>query len=465
MKREGHVYERCWQWEHLVRSEATATKRKRNYGVERHAAERIRNLVEIQQNFIRHEVRTGEYSHDQRVSGQGKMRDIAKLKFHPSHIQHQSLCLAADERVERALITHTYASRIGYGQAKAAKQLWRWMKSDPLHTRWYAQADIVRYYENIPHDLLRRNLYRLFKDRDFVETFMEPFGRFSDTGRGVPLGIRPSQTAGNIALMRFDRFVKETLRVRFYLRYLDDFVVLGETKGYVKRMMKRMAKELEGSGFVLHPPKIRPATSGLDMLGFVTYPAEGQFWRRVNKAHWLKRRSKVTNRRRLIELDAAAKGMLVHGNKHCKRLYKMATGVNISALNIPRRERTDKDGVRIIDAPKTPMSVVLGKEVTVTDWVRGVRTSQGEGRMAVLVELFGQPMKLIVNAAPVKDFFMDMEEAGVTRFVTVFIDKGGLRYDIDRRRTVVLEINGREVEEVDGVAVYKDNGEKLNLTR
>lgn len=126
--------------------------------------------------------------------------------------------------------------------------------------------------------------------------------------------------------MAFDRFATSEVKCDGYLRYLDDFVFFGATKGKVKAKMKRLKKFLEKEGFELHVPKIHRVSEGLDMLGFVYYNNRNDmFWRKSNKKNWLKRRSKVTNQKRIRELDDAAWGMLKWGNSHCKRMFEMKT--------------------------------------------------------------------------------------------------------------------------------------------
>lgn len=178
-KREGYVYDKTSDWKVLKEAECASTKRKHNYGVKQYATHSIRDLVALQHMIEDRTIHTGTYDHMKIKSGQDKVRDISKLKFYPSHIWHQSLVVASDKRIDKALIQDTYASRKGYGQVKAALRLKEWIKKDPDGTLFFAQFDIVKYYDNIPHPLLRRNMGRIFKDDEFLDAYMEPFEKYS----------------------------------------------------------------------------------------------------------------------------------------------------------------------------------------------------------------------------------------------------------------------------------------------
>ena len=468
------------QWCNIVEAENISTRRKmRNPGVRRHIASRMRNLCEIQQNILQGRMRTDEYMHERRVSGQDKVRDIAKLYFHPSHIQHQLLTMVAERRIDRTLIRHTYASRKGYGQIACALQIKRNLRKYRGTVRWYGQGDVCKYYDSIRHGHIRHDLSRLFKDKKFVDAFVEPFERFAPDGKGIPLGIRPSQSTGNLVLSAFDHFMQEDVRADDYVRYLDDFIFTGATKGEVKRKMKRAAKYLEQRGFTLHVPKIHRVSEGVDMMGFVYYGGRNDmWWRKSDKKRWLRRCKRVTTPRRKRELDDAAWGMLKWGNTHCKRLWSMKTGrelpkkgykrnnmgVKFGNSGIKQTERVDANGVPFFDAPRISMQMLLNKVIETDKWVSGVKTSQGEGRYAVRVLFMGDTYKLIANAVDIKTFFADMTRNHVTRLRTAFVDNGNMHYGVDYTRTEILEVDGRKVTEKDGIAVFEDTGEAVQFT-
>lgn len=461
-KREGYVYDKTSDWSVLKEAEIASSRRKNNYGVRKYAENPIRNLVALQHMIEQRTIHTGEYEHMRIKSGQDKWRDISKLKFYPSHIWHQSMVVASDERINKALIRDTYASRKGYGQVKAALRLKEWIKEDEEGTRWFAQFDIVKYYDNIPHELLRNNLMHLFKDEEFVNAYMEPFEKYSADGKKIPLGIRPSQSAGNVALMTLDRYVKEVLRVRHYLRYLDDFVIFGATKGEVKRNARKMKRFVEALGFSLHPIKIAPLSEGLDMLGWVYYDkAHLMYWRKADKRRYLKKRAKLTNKKRIRELDNSAWGMIKWGNSNCKKLLKKMSGIDFEKMHIKRTERKDKNGNVYIEAKSITAGIVMGQTITVKQIVHNITTSKGPGRMAWRIDFNGREFKLIVNAAPIKDKISDLERYHVTKFETVMVDHGGNHYDLDLGQTKVIEIDNRVITESNGVILYADSGEKV----
>ncbi len=479
MHRTGHLYEQTAIWENLVEAETTCCKRRMsNHGVKRHIKRRWHNMVEIQRRILDRSIHTGEYKHEQRVSGQDKLRDIAKLKFHPSHIWHKVLVDVGARRVEKALIDNTFASRVGYGQTRAALRIRDYLRKHKDEVLWYAQGDFVKYYDNIHHEHIRRQMERLYKDKEYIDAFIEPFTKFSPNGKSIPLGINPSQTAGNLVRMPFDRFATETVKCKGYTSYLDDFVFFGKTKGEVKAKMKRLVKFAKEYGYELHAPKIRRVSEGLSTMGYVFYEGGNMYWRRSDKRRWLKRRSKVTNPRRLREIDSAAWGMLKWGNNDCRLLFRIKTGrkykysnnkykidmgIQLSKSGIKRTERTDADGRPFIDKPKISMSMVLERPVEVIRWIKGIKTSQGANRYGLEIAFMGDTYKLIVNSCDIKTLIDDMEAANITRFGTIFYDKGGLHYSYREDKTEILEVGRRRIEERGGMAVYVDNGEKVTF--
>ena len=160
----------------------------------------------------------------------------------------------------------------------------------------FLKMDVRRYFDSIWHDQLLRSLERLFKDRQLLILFERILNSFrTDTGRGLPIGSLTSQHFANFYLAGFDRFVKETLHVPAYVRYMDDLVLWGRSMAEL-RLYRRRAEDFlrDNLGLCTKPsPYFNRTDHGMDFLGC-----------RVFANHMiLNRRSRLRYRRRMAELE------------------------------------------------------------------------------------------------------------------------------------------------------------------
>jgi hypothetical protein len=105
------------------------------------------------------------------------------------------------------------------------------------------------------------------------------FGRVIDSfetparpGVGLPLGNLTSQLLVNVYMNEFDQFVKRKLKIKFYVRYADDFIFLDVNRGYLVGLIPQIRNFLaESLSLTLHPRKIflKTVGSGVDFLGWV----------------------------------------------------------------------------------------------------------------------------------------------------------------------------------------------------
>ena len=98
---------------------------------------------------------------------------------------------------------------------------------------------------------------------------------YSPDDCGLPIGNLSSQVFANFYMSNFDHFVKHDLKIRFYCRYVDDFVVVCNDKKYLKVVIVKIKEflllELHLS---LHPKKIyfQHYTKGVNYLGVIIKP-------------------------------------------------------------------------------------------------------------------------------------------------------------------------------------------------
>ena len=93
--------------------------------------------------------------------------------------------------------------------------------------------------------------------------------------RGLPIGNLTSQLFANVYMNEFDQFMKHELRIKHYIRYTDDFVIVADNNEYLLELLPHISKFLDTKlGLKLHPHKvsIRKFRQGIDFLGYVVLP-------------------------------------------------------------------------------------------------------------------------------------------------------------------------------------------------
>ena len=104
---------------------------------------------------------------------------------------------------------------------------------------WILKCDIRKYFFNIDHDILYSLIERKIKDKkvlDLIKTIIYSV----DDEVGVPIGNYTSQYFANIYLAEMDKYIKYELKVKYVCRYMDDFVLLLETKEQAKNILKKL---------------------------------------------------------------------------------------------------------------------------------------------------------------------------------------------------------------------------------
>ncbi len=96
-----------------------------------------------------------------------------------------------------------------------------------------------------------------------------------EAGKGLPLGNVTSQLFANIYLNELDQFAKHKLKIQYYLRYTDDFIIISRDQKYLQDLIPQISQFLQNKLLLnLHPQKvfIRKFNQGLDFLGYVVLP-------------------------------------------------------------------------------------------------------------------------------------------------------------------------------------------------
>jgi retron-type reverse transcriptase len=144
-------------------------------------------------------------------------------------------------------------------------------------TCWVLKCDIKKFFASIDHEVLLEISENFITDKDIlllIKQIVESFNTEGKTSAGLPLGNLTSQLLVNIYMNKLDHFVKRELKVKYYIRYADDFILLSENKRQLENILAKISRFLESRlKLALHPDKvyIKTLASGVDFLGWVHF--------------------------------------------------------------------------------------------------------------------------------------------------------------------------------------------------
>jgi len=204
-----------------------------------------------------------------------KTRKISKSDFR-DRVVHHALCNVIDPIFERTFICDSFANRKGKGALKAIERFdYFKRKASRNNARkcFVLKADIRHYFENVDHAILMRIIHKKIKDPrilSLIKTILQNH-KTRLPGKGMPLGNLTSQFFANVYLNELDYFVKQNLNAKYYIRYVDDFVIFHHDKSILAECQCKINLFLsQDLALELHPDKSRILTinRGICFLGF-----------------------------------------------------------------------------------------------------------------------------------------------------------------------------------------------------
>lgn len=202
---------------------------------------------------------------------QRKKRTIIVPKF-TEQIVHHMVVNIFKPIVMKSLYEHSYGSVPERGATLGRKRIEKWLK-DAKNTKYCLKMDIRKYFDSIPHDILKEKLARIIKDECFISILYEII---DVTENGLPLGFYTSQWLANWYLSDLDHYIKEQLGAKYYIRYMDDMVIFGSNKRKLHKTRIATEDYLNTLGLTLKDNwQIFPIGSrGLDFMGFRFFRAK-----------------------------------------------------------------------------------------------------------------------------------------------------------------------------------------------
>jgi len=286
MKTHQNLYPQICSFENLLRAakRAAAGKRFRPH-VLGFFHDFEANLLQLQRELKTHAYAPGGYSTF--FIYEPKKRMISAAPFR-DRVVHHALINVIGPLFERRFIFDSYANRAGKGTHAAIRRLQQFMRQ----AKYVLKCDLRQYFPSLDHQILKREARRVIADAEtlwLIDKIIDGGNPQVETNwhfpgdelftplerrRGLPIGNLTSQFFANVYLDPFDHFVKENLRCRFYIRYVDDAVFLDDSPPRLRSLLPRLQNFLDGFRLKLYAEKcqIRPVEVGQRFLGQVVFP-------------------------------------------------------------------------------------------------------------------------------------------------------------------------------------------------
>ena len=287
MKRKGNLYDDICQLDNIrnVIDEVCRNTKNKNK-VNKFKEYRAIHTYKIYHTLINRAYQVGPY-HIFTIYEPKKRRIVSQNMFDKvvNHLVARFILLPS---LNSSLLETNVASREGKGTQAGLKYYYHYRRiCKQRYGRYYIlKCDVKKFFASIDHDILKEKLKRKIKDKEALKIV---FDIIDSETEGLGIGNMTSQILAIFYLNDLDHYIKEKLKIKYYVRYQDDFVLFHESKEYLKECLTKIKEYLEKEKLKLNKKtRIYSDNNNFVYLGrdkFGRY-ARSRFIKRKLKKRW-----------------------------------------------------------------------------------------------------------------------------------------------------------------------------------
>jgi len=345
MKRLGNIFQEIISLENLVLAEKKARKGKSSqYGVQLFDKNADENLLKLNQMLSEKTFQTSTYKVFPVY--EPKERLVYQLPYFPDRIVHHAIMNKLEKMFNSVFTADSYSCIKGRGIHGAFYNLKTALK-DKENTKYCLKIDIVKFYPNVNHEVLKTLIRKKIKDQDLLWLLDE----IIDSADGLPIGNYLSQYFANFYLTYFDHWLKEVKKVKYYYRYADDIVILSSNKPELHKLLEEMNVYLSQNlklkikdNYQVFPVEKR----GIDFIGYVFFHTHILIRKSIKQSY-----ARAISKNKPAATLAAYNGWLMHANttnlinklqpneRYNKEVFRLQSKTNNQQFY--RRQNTDAE--------------------------------------------------------------------------------------------------------------------------
>ena len=262
MKSINHIFEKFLDIEKIKEVILLAARHKKS----RRGVQRVLENIDFYAEQIKGMLETGEYwqypSYHRTIIERGKERELTISPFFPNRILDYIVVEAVKPFIKKSMYEYCIGNVDGRGAIYGRKVIGRKYKG----YKYFMKLDIRKFYPSVKSGVMLDFVRERVRDKRYIKLCEFVVG----ANECLPIGSYYSQWFSNWLLQDIDHKIKEAFGVPFYIRYVDDMLLMGNNKRGLKRAMYLIERELEKYGLRLkeHSQVKLTETAAIDFLGF-----------------------------------------------------------------------------------------------------------------------------------------------------------------------------------------------------
>lgn len=262
--------------------EKTARGKKMSFGYLEFKEYAEANILLIQEELMDGAYKIGDYRNF--TVYEPKPRLISALEFKDRLVQH-ALCNIIAPIFEKTLLPYTFACREGKGTHAGVQYIQAKMRQ--TNSKYFLKTDYSKFFPSINRSILYDRIERKISCNSTLNIIKEII---PINGKGLPIGSLTSQLFANVYGSIADRYIHFELNNKYWARYMDDIVILGNDKNSLKDdFIKLNIFSKETMNMNIGKWQISPVSQGINFLGY-----------RIWNTHKLLRKDSVLRAKRKI---------------------------------------------------------------------------------------------------------------------------------------------------------------------
>lgn len=251
MKTYNHLFEQIIDKENIRKAVFKAARGKRKKSSVRKALKHIDETVDL----LHEELKSGTWRpialHYTKQINDGvelKKRYIVCPRFVQEQCVHHAIMNIVEPLFRKKFYPLSCGSVKGRGAEQVKKFVAKAISNKPKDTKYFVKLDIKKFFHNARPSFIFHELRRTIRDKRVLRLFalilranVQMINGVPVKG-GIPIGFYTSPHFANVLLNPIDHMAKEILGVKFYVRYMDDMLLMDSNK----RRLKKAAKAIEG---------------------------------------------------------------------------------------------------------------------------------------------------------------------------------------------------------------------------